>query len=235
MQYIRKKITAMKCLLSLTFILLFSPLCLQAQWRLGPDLGLNLSNIRQSQNSLYTPNSLQPGAKLGLLADKEFNDNFAIQLGAYFAMMGCYTAGSNTYSYGQTIIVPNTTTIINYIQVPVNFVYKAGLGSGRVFMGGGAYAGYAVNGNIKQDGYNIGAFSSNTTNTAIKFGSDTSNFKALDYGLQIIAGYELPRGLFFKAAYSYGFSNFSNSSAITLNNTCIYLGIGYLFGGQFYR
>lgn len=225
----------MKSFLIFFLGILFSPLCLQAQWRLGPDLGLNLSNIRESQNSLYTPNSLQPGAKLGLLADDEFNDNFAFQLGAYFAMMGCYTAGSNTYSYGQTIIVPNTTTTINYVQVPVNFVYKAGLGSGRVFVGGGAYAAYALNGNIKQDGYNIGAYTANTTNTTIKFGNDSANFKALDFGLQLVAGYELPRGLFFKAAYSYGFSNFSNNSAVTLNNTCIYLGIGYLFGGQFYR
>ncbi len=225
----------MKNVSMLLFLLGLNVTAVQAQWRVGPEAGLNESNIRQSQQGLYTPNNLLPGLKAGALADYEYNDHLAFQVGAYYAAAGCLTPGSNTYSLGQSFIVPNITQTLNYIQVPVQWVYKAGLGSGRVFVGGGAYVGWALSGSIKKDAYNIGAYSAPTINTTDKFGSDTGSYKALDYGFQVLAGYEFPRGFFIKGTYSYGLCNYSNLSSKTLNNTCIYIGIGYLFGGRFYR
>jgi hypothetical protein len=225
----------MKYVFMLLFLSTISCATVRAQWRFGPEAGLNESNIRQSVQGLYSPNNLLPGLKAGALADYEYNDHLALQLGAFYAAAGCITPGSNTYSYGQTIIVPNITQTLNYIQVPVQLVYKAGLGSGRVFVGGGAYVGWALSGSIKKEAYSIGAYAAPTITTTDKFGSDTASYKALDYGLQVLAGYEFPRGFFIKGAYSYGLCNYSNLSSKTLNNTCIYIGIGYLFGGQFYR
>ncbi len=206
-----------------------------AQWRLGPELGFNMSNIREIIAGNNNSNSLLPGARLGCIFDHEYNDHFSFQPGVFFSMMGCYTPGSNTYSYGVTTVVPNVSTSIYYAHVPINFLYKTGLGSGNIFIGAGPYLAWGVYGVVKSDAYNVGAQSGPAMSENIKFGSDSSSFRALDYGFNIVAGYELPSGLLFRAGYSYGLGNLSNESGLKENNTCIFLSMGWLLGGPNYR
>jgi hypothetical protein len=206
-----------------------------AQWRLGPEAGLNMSNIAEKADGNNNSNSIIPGARLGCIFDYEFNDNFSFQPGIFFSMMGCYRPGSNTFFQGLTTVIPNVTTSINYAHIPVNFIYKSSLGPGRVFIGGGPYLAWAITGQNKTEAYNVGAQSGKASTDNIKFGTDSSSTKALDYGLNITAGYELPSGLLFRAGYSYGFSNLSNINGQTDYNTCIFICVAWLLGGPSYR
>lgn len=217
-------------------ILSFITLQAQAQWRLGPEIGFNMSNIRESIAGNNNANSILPGARVGCLFDYEYkNDHFAFQPAVFFSMMGCYIPGSNTFYQGLTTVVPNVTTSIYYIHVPLNFVYKTELGPGKVFVGAGPYLAWGIYGVNKSEAYNVGVQSAPASSETIKFGSDSSSVKALDYGLDIMIGYELPSGFLFRAGYSYGLANMSNISSLTENNTCIFISLAWLLGGPSYR
>jgi hypothetical protein len=94
-----------------------------------------------------------------------------------------------------------TTTIrLNYIEVPVNLLFRPQIGDGHLLLGFGPYVGYGLFGKVKSSS---GSYSSEVD---IKFrnkvtASDLSSaayFRPLDAGGTIMVGYELFGGLFFQ-------------------------------------
>jgi len=179
-----------------------------AQMRWGAEAGLNMSNVTISPSPSTSP-TMAIGARVGVIMDYAITDNFSIQPGVLFAMMG--------YK------VDPITLHLNYIQIPISVLYKFDAGPGKLFVGLTPYLGYGISASW-------GGAPSGTPDP--KFGSADGDIKALDFGIGAQIGYELPMGLLFRAGYDYGLGNLSNTSGETVHNTCINISVGYLFGSN---
>jgi len=175
-----------------------------AQMRFGGEVGLNISNVNISPSTGTTLKSAM-GARIGAIADFSITDAISIQPGVMFSMLG-YKDDAGTNS-------------LNYIQIPININYKFEVGPGKLFLGLTPYFGYAMSGK-------------NSDGSSVTFGSNPTDIKAIDFGVGVNAGYELPMGLLFRAGYDYGMGNLTNISGATINNTNIHISVGYLFGGS---
>lgn len=221
--------------LFLSIIAIASVATANAQMRFGGELGLNMSNVSVSPSPGTSP-SMAIGARVGALMDYSFNDNWAFQPGIYFSMMGYKIPGTSETVQGITISSPDFTMTLNYIHIPLNIVYRMDAGPGKFFVAAGPYLGYGISGTEKTSAvsYTVAGqtVSEPATSTSVKFGSDSSSVKALDFGVGVNVGYELPMGLFFRAGYDLGLANMSNTSGETVKNTCIHISVGYFFGNK---
>jgi len=103
---------------------------------------------------------------------------------------------------------PDTKINIGYIELPINFLYKPLLGNGHFMLGFGPYVAYGVTG-------------------------DASEFKALDAGANILAGYEFASKLSFQLNAQLGLVKINSVSAsgdmTSEKNTGFGFSLGYRF------
>jgi hypothetical protein len=125
---------------------------------------------------------------------------------------------------------------LTYLEMPLNFVYKAALGDGYFMLGFGPYLAYGVGGKV------IWESGSGSIDYDVKFkkgnNSDNSSIfylRPFDAGGNIFAGYELPGGLFFQFNTQLGMLDISWENALlpddnsVLKNTGFGLSAGYRF------
>lgn len=127
------------------------------------------------------------------------------------------------------------TTTLNYLELPLNVVYKAGLGSGYIMLGFGPYAAYAIGGKFKGE---LGPFTGEKDIVFQGAGDDANryyNYKAFDAGANIFFGYEMATGIFLQLDAQFGllninpeYSGITNDKSKT-NNTGFGLSLGYRF------
>lgn len=125
---------------------------------------------------------------------------------------------------------------LSYLEMPLNFVYKAALGDGYFMLGFGPYLAYGVGGKV------IWESDSGSIEYDVKFkkgdNSDSSSIfylRPFDAGGNIFAGYELPGGLFFQFNTQLGMLNINWENELlpddksVLKNTGFGLSAGYRF------
>jgi hypothetical protein len=152
---------------------------------------------------------------------------FYFQPGLMYSSKGSkYTSSSLT-----------STTRLNYIEVPLNMVYKASLGKGFFMLGFGPYVSYGISGNVKTEGGSL------TLNRDIEFKSVVEAgdnilvpyYKAFDAGANIFVGYEMASGLFLQLDTELGLLNINPEYKIlttdksSTKNTGFGLSLGYRF------
>ena len=225
------------------------------QTRYGIEAGVHLGNLVQELPELYDANANgtldkehvdgRPnlGARVGLVADFGISDNFSIQPGLLFVMKGVryeqsFDIGDN--NNGAEFEAQQKLNL-NYIQLPINFQYKTREDGTGFFVGAGPYFGYAISGKgvaqVKSTTYTNG--NSSVTETDIEdelsFGDNANDdFKNLDIGLGLNAGYMLPMGAFVRAFGEYSFSNIYPvpESKFERKNYGFGLTVGFMFGGK---
>ncbi|MES2377708.1 MAG: porin family protein [Bacteroidota bacterium] len=186
----------------------------------GLKAGVNFA--KQSLSNVATPvhSNLLTGANVGGIVDFAYT-NFSIQPGLFFTTKG--ERFVQDLVKGDEIFVGGSTTkyILNYIEVPVNFLYKTPLVNGAgLRLGGGPYFAYGLSAKLSRDGTDYhGSFGNNPT--------DAAYYKNPDYGLNFIAGATIDRYIF-DLQYDLGLANLAYSSA-TLQNRVISFSVGYLF------
>jgi hypothetical protein len=118
-------------------------------------------------------------------------------------------------------------TLINYLEVPINLLYKADLGGAKLVFEAGPYLGYAINGKEQIDYEDNGT--SFSFSEDIEFGNEEEQVKRIDYGLNIGVGLEFSS---FKvgAQYGLGLANLSNYEDSTMKNQVIGVSLGYFVG-----
>jgi len=90
---------------------------------------------------------------------------------------------------GQTV---DAKTKLSYLEVPVNFLYKPALGSGKLLLGFGPYVAFGVGGKTSFEGagqkqdYDV-KYQNTVSSTDPK---DQSYFKKVDAGANLLFGYE---------------------------------------------
>ncbi|HEX2844949.1 MAG TPA: porin family protein [Chitinophagaceae bacterium] len=166
-----------------------SLLCLavsaQSKTTFGVRAGVNFQNITGDDiqgNSM--DNKLKVGFLAGVNAEIPVGIDFYLQPGVVYAMKGAKDKGSDA------------KVNLSYIEVPVNFLYKPEVGTGRVLLGIGPYIAFGVGGKIKPDNGNDVdiTFKNSISQTEAATGYGTY-FKRIDAGGNLLFGYEMSNNL----------------------------------------
>lgn len=181
-----------------------------SQGKLGIIGGLSVSKYAVSGSDVTTNTTSITSFHLGFLYDVSISSNIYVQPQLLLSGKGGKDIGGKSNPY--------------YIEVPINFLYKSALASGKIFGGVGPYGAVGVFGNAN-DG---------SGSRKLLFGStDNDDIRRADFGLNFIAGYEFDAGLILNVNYSLGLANIlPGTLGDEANGYNRYFGIsiGYLFG-----
>lgn len=127
---------------------------------------------------------LKTGFHIGVDADIPIATDFYIRPGVVFTTKGAKADDA-----------ADSKVNLSYIEVPVGFVYKPVLGTGRLILGVGPYVAFAVGGKVKGDDFeeDIKFEKEITPTQAI---SGTPYLKGFDAGGNIFFGYEFSQKIF---------------------------------------
>ena len=175
--------------------------------------GVNLQNLNgKDVNDNKLENDMLIGFHAGVNLQLPVAPEFYFQPGLMFSTKG---AKISTTSYQ-----------LSYIELPLNFVYKALVGNGYFMLGFGPYVAYGIGGKEIEFKSTVESGDSD----AIKY------FKPFDAGANLFFGYELPAGLFIQLNTQLGLLNINpEDNRITgddkssVKNTGYGLSLGYRF------
>ena len=242
----------MKKLILLTaFVVTTTSVCL-AQASFGFQAGGNLAfgKVTNQYSDPLFPSSLTSKPKfgflIGVIGEIPFGSKFAFRPELNFIQKG--SKPSIFESFNGSNIEQDIT--LNYIELPLNVVFKANVGSGNFFFGLGPALAFGISGKDKIS-YPYDPSDPDLNRTAkVNFDGKKSDditdpkdmdlhLKRFDVGANILAGYKLGNGLFFKLGYNYGFMNIDpndgNKDAqdrSTYKNRGFNICIGYMLGGR---
>jgi len=182
----------------------------QSKTTFGVSAGVNFAKITASVDGLSGSGSSGSltSFSVGVFADAPIGGNFTIQPGLYYTGKG--GASSESGEDGKLKL--------NYLQVPVNFVYNAPIGGGKIFLGAGPYVGLGLN--AKSTG--------GSESADLEFGTDV---KRTDFGATGLVGVRFNNGLLLKANYDLGLSNIlpDNELGVKSKNRVFGLSVGFTF------
>ena len=185
--------------------------------------GPNFTNFPGNGTLNLSPsNDYITGFHVGGLLDIKFQ-SFSLQPGILFTTTGgegkvYFYNGSN----GVTDYVINKI-VLDYIEVPINFLYRIKTDNGSVFLGGGPYFSFGVSGKIS---YAINKDYGTTDN--LSFGNDSSDINVLDFGVNTLEGYQFDSGFVISGGYGFGLTNVYHSGPDNKNKGFT-VSIGYFF------
>ncbi len=188
--------------------------------------GVNFTNITGKDAYDDKDNGkLKTGFHIGADVEIPLADEFFIQPGVLFS-----TKGAKSKDFEDASIN------LSYVEIPVSFMYKPVLGNGRLILGAGPYAGFAVGGKVKFD---------SDTDSDIEFKNKVSAeeyensyiLRRMDFGANIMAGYEMASGLSIQLNSQFGLANLhpditglpSGFKQPKANNTGFGVSVGYRF------
>lgn len=190
--------------------------------------GVNFQNLN-GKDALgdKLENSLIPGFHAGVNAQIPMAPQFFFQPGLLFSTKGAKnTNGELSSRYN-----------LYYLELPLNFVYKAMLGNGYFILGFGPYLAYGISGKVKTETGSV------SLKTDVKFKNvveitdplTETYFKPFDAGGNIFAGYEWANGAFFQLNTQLGMLKINPedrripSDKSSVKNTGFGLSLGYRF------
>jgi hypothetical protein len=208
-----------KYIFSILSVLMITGIVTAQDMRFGVLGGVNLQNINgKESDGDKLENTLIPGFHAGVNILIPVADEIYFQPGLLFS-----TKGAEIFDN-----LFDTKIRMNYLEFPLNLVYRGHLGNNFILLGLGPYLAYALNGNLI-----IG-----DTKTKLNFDNEVGVFTGLvmrrfDAGANIFAGYELGSGLFFTLNTQLGLLKINPDVAgdddLSWKNTGFGLSVGYRF------
>jgi hypothetical protein len=191
-----------------------------AQVNFGVRAGINFQNITgKASNGSDLNNSLKTGFHVGALAEIEIAPDYFVQPGLLFSTKGAKSANDSKIN-------------LSYLEIPVNFLYKPALGTGKMLLGFGPYLGVGVGGSVETPQGN---------KVDIEFNNSYSSFSAaptyrrMDAGANFLAGYEFSNKFSFQLNAQLGliktnpnFTGVGNDES-NYKNTGFGISVGYRF------
>lgn len=149
----------------------------QTKTTFGVRAGVNFTNLngKDAEDEKHDM-KMKAGFHVGVNAEIPLADEFFLQPGVLFSTKGAKAKEGD----GKINIA--------YVEVPVNFLYKADLGTGKLLLGVGPYVGIGVGGKLKGEGQDVDIRFTNDVKL-----SDTEEgypMKRLDAGGNLLFGYE---------------------------------------------
>lgn len=212
-------------LLLLTIPLLCGQLS-HAQMRIGILGGFQQAKVIENNDlpdwgELKSRYQKRGGAQIGFIADLPFHEasRLFFQPAVIFSQKGRkYTFAKDSTVVFDIPLSPDDSIVNtfysetrkqyqNYIDIPLNFVYKFPLSKKTSFvLGGGPYVSFFYNASDKTDKYVVGV-SYAASEEEILVGKGDGKYKSFDWGVSGTAGFEFGK-VFLTANYSRGLSNF---------------------------
>jgi len=188
--------------------------------------GLNLSNLVGEGAS--DDAKMKAGFHIGIDYEVAVAPDFYFAPGLLFSTKGSKSkseVSNSFFSYTEEIKIN-----LNYLEIPLNLVYKPMIGEGNLILAFGPYLGLGMGGKMKTE-INLDS-GSETDEVDISFGSDEDDFlKPFDMGANISFGYLFSSGLSVQLNTQLGLINISTSddSDNAIKNSAFGLGFGYRF------
>jgi hypothetical protein len=166
----------------------------------GVRAGVNFTNVNGEDVSGHDLDyNLKTGFHLGVNAEIPVASDFYVQPGLIFSTKG----------YKEDISGSNDDLKFNvsYLEIPINFLYKPTLGAGKLLLGFGPYIGIGIGGKAKVGSKDAGdiKFKNDVSNADLL--SDDNYMKRLDFGGNLLAGYELSSKISVQLNAQLGMSN----------------------------
>ncbi len=190
--------------------------------------GVNFQNLNgKDMSGDKLENDMLIGFHAGLNVQIPVAPEFYFQPGLMFSTKGAKSTDGNFKS----------TYNISYIELPLNFVYKAKVGSGYIMLGFGPYVAYGIGGKTTSEGGSASAESDIEFKNEVESDDPltTTYIKPLDAGANLFFGYELQAGLFLQLNTQLGLldinpedKRFTDDDS-TLKNTGFGFSLGYRF------
>jgi hypothetical protein len=165
--------------------------------KFGIHAGTSIANMKYEEDGVsYSPKSIF-GIQGGFVADLQLGKHLSLQPGVNFVQKGMKVKSDESGSDDQLI------QRINAIEIPVNILYNSKGNNGNLFVGAGPSVSFAVAGKY------IEKFDGETDKENMSFGNDEmeDDYRALDFGLNGMIGYEFKGGFFMAANYNLGLRN----------------------------
>lgn len=173
--------------------------------RFGIKAGVAVANAKVEYNTTTMPHNGKPRSKLGAMggvfAQMYLGKNACFQPELLMVGKGMKENNQN-YSY---------RTDLTYLELSLNLLYKPATPKGSFFIGGGPAPAFYIGENV--------------------FYSSGSAIKKFDFGINFLAGYELPIGFSINLHYTHGLTNISSDNTLipVMKNRCFGLSVGYTF------
>ena len=193
----------MKIRISLITVMVLSILGSQAQQKiahigrtsLGLRGGVNFQNINgKDENGDDLKNDMLTGFHIGINAEIPVAPDFYFQPGLLYTIKG---AKNKEIFLGETF---NGKLKINYLELPLNFLYKPMLGYGHMLLGFGPYVALGIGGISKNEssGSSISENIKFKNKVKISDPDDVAYLKPIDAGANFLAGYEFSNKISFQ-------------------------------------
>ncbi len=187
---------------------------LNAQATFGVRAGVNFNNVNgRNEDDEKIMGKLRTAFHAGANVEFAVAEDFYLQPGVLFSMKGAKMNGSE-FPFDLNI---------SYIEIPVNFIYKPDLGTGRMLLGFGPYMAIGVDANYKLGG----------TTVDFEFGDELGELKRVDAGANLLVGYELANNFSFQLNAQLGMLNIGNRAPGDNNSKLTHTGFGLSFGYRF--
>lgn len=191
--------------------------------------GVNLQNLNGKDiNGDKHDYDLLLGFHAGLNAQVPIAPEFYFQPGLMFITKGAKSTAGDL----------SGTLKLSYIELPLNFVYKAQLGKGYFMLGFGPYVAYGVGGKATYEGGDGSVEYDVEFKNEVEPDDPHTNIyiRPFDAGANLFFGYELAGGLFVQLNTQLGLLNIQpedkridGDNKSTLKNTGYGLSLGYRF------
>lgn len=197
----------------------------QTKTAFGIRAGVNFQNLNgEDGDGDDLDFKLKTGFHIGVDADIPVAPEFYFRPGVLFSTKGA------------KLDDPSDTKInLSYIEVPLSFVYKPTLGTGKLVLGLGPYVAYAVGGKYKNDDDEVDIKFENEV-TLDQAMNDGPYLKAFDAGANLFFGYEFSQHFFAQVNAQLGLVNINTKIEDVdeddigkTKNTGFGLSVGYRF------
>lgn len=211
----------------------------KAQLRTAIAGGAQISSVPGNSNTQWdTLNhsySSRKGFHIGLLAEAPFfkSSSLYFRTGMIYINKGRnYSSSFDTASSALKGV--NGSQFVNYMEVPVNILFKKDLGKkSRLVIGGGPYISFLFSGKEATSIRYSSGDVDNIENTSLKVPRSQGHYKNVDMGVNAFAGVEFGR-LFVNADFSKGLTDFYNThdNAGSFKHRVVGATVGFYLGSE---
>lgn len=200
----------------------------QSPTKFGVKAGVNFQNITgKAIDGEKVKNDIKTGFVIGVDADIPVGIDFYVQPGVLFS------------TKGTSLDDADAKVNLSYLEVPVNFLYKPSLGTGKMLLGFGPYVAYALGGKMNPESGSSKSLKFENKVTAAEYTAALTNgtayAKRFDAGANFFAGYEFSNRLSFQLNAQLGLLNINPKISdypddkSALKNTGFGITAGYKF------
>jgi hypothetical protein len=210
-----------KTLFILAFVLASTTLLQAQKPTIGIHAGATMANYKIESMGVNIDADSKAGFMVGVMADWKISKNISFQPALNYLQKGGIVNMESDMGEGGMESM-KTTLNLNYLELPLNFLYNFDTKGGNFFIGAGPSFSYGLSGKYKTE------YSGETMEEDINFGtSEEDDLKPFDFGINFLTGYQFKKGFVVSFNYTPGMTNLSNDSEVTWKNNYFGLSVGY--------